>query len=155
MIEALRARLAQPEAPALDRLRKQTVELVTADVEQHRKLRRFSGQGLTRMRAAVGLIVLAHNLLRLVTEAAKAQAKAGAATVNADMNSTEKLDDLLPRQGSRAEGGARPLAVDLLHLPGEPAGVGHEVYGPTSSRRPASPAGRAGRGRARGLRTQQ
>jgi hypothetical protein len=74
LIEALRARMAQPEAQALYRLRKQTVELVNADLKQHRKVRRFSGRGLARARCEVGLVVLAHNLLTLVAEEAKAQA---------------------------------------------------------------------------------
>jgi len=75
LIEALRARMAQPEAQALYRLRKQTVELVNADMKQHRKLRRFSGRGLTRVRCEVGMMVLAHNLLTLVNAATKTKAK--------------------------------------------------------------------------------
>jgi hypothetical protein len=75
LIEALRARMAQPEAQALYRLRKQTVELVNADLKQHRKLRRFSGRGLARVRCEVGLLVLAHNLLTLVNAEPKARAK--------------------------------------------------------------------------------
>ena len=75
LIEALRARMATAEAQALYRLRKQTVELVNADMKQHRRLRRFSGRGLARARCEVGLVVLAHNLLTLVGEDEKAQAK--------------------------------------------------------------------------------
>ena len=60
-IEALRARMATAEAKALYRLRSQRVELVNADGKQHRKLRRFSGRGLTPVRCQVGLVVLAHN----------------------------------------------------------------------------------------------
>jgi transposase len=79
LIEALRARMATPEAKALYRLRRQTVELVNADWKQHRKLRRFSGRGLARARCQVGLMVLAHNLVTLLSEEAKAQAKRAAA----------------------------------------------------------------------------
>jgi transposase len=89
LIEALRARMATPEAQALYRLRKQTVELANADLKQHRKLRRFSGRGLARARCAVGLIVLAHNLLVLVDDRQEAQAKqARAEDVNRVTDST-------------------------------------------------------------------
>jgi transposase len=62
-VEALRARMATAEAQALYRLRKQTVERGFADLKEHRGLRRLSGRGLARARVAVGLVVLAHNLL--------------------------------------------------------------------------------------------
>jgi transposase len=75
LIEALRARMATAEAKALYRLRSQTVELVNADWKQHRKLRRFSGRGLTRVRCQVGLVVLAHNLVTLLSEEKKAREK--------------------------------------------------------------------------------
>ncbi len=89
LIEALRARMLQPEAQKLYRLRKQTVELVNADLKQHRNLRRFSGRGLTRARCEVGLMVLAHNLLTLVKEEQKAQTKKElAAAVNSSANGT-------------------------------------------------------------------
>jgi hypothetical protein len=73
-IEALRARMGTAEAKALYRLRSQTVELVNADWKQHRKLRRFSGRGLTRARCQVGLVVLAHNLVTLLSQEKKAKA---------------------------------------------------------------------------------
>jgi hypothetical protein len=79
-IEALRARMATPEVKALYRRRGQTVERVNADWKQHRKLRRFSGRGLARVRGEVGLIVLAHNVLTLQVEKAKVAAAAEAAT---------------------------------------------------------------------------
>lgn len=89
LIEVLRARMAAPEAQALYRLRKQTVELVNADLKQHRKLRRFSGRGLARARCEVGLLVLAQNLLTLADERWKAQAKQAQATsVNPGSDST-------------------------------------------------------------------
>ena len=71
--------MATPEGKELYRLRRQTVELVNADWKQHRKLRRFSGRGLARARCQVGLMVLAHNLITLLSEEAKAQAKTRAA----------------------------------------------------------------------------
>ncbi len=73
-MEALRERMARPEAQTLYRPRKQTVELVNADWKEHRRLRRFSGRGLQRARCQVGLIVLAHNLVTLLAEKAKAKA---------------------------------------------------------------------------------
>jgi len=72
LIEALRARMATAEAKGLYRRRSQTVELVNADWKEHRKLRRFSGRGLTRVRCQVGLVVLAHNLVTLLSEEKKA-----------------------------------------------------------------------------------
>jgi hypothetical protein len=65
LIEALRARMATVAAKALYRRRGQNVELVNADWKEHRKLRRFSGRGLVRVTAEVGLLVLAHNLVVL------------------------------------------------------------------------------------------
>ena len=65
------ARMASAEAKALSQLRKQTVEWVNADWKAHRKLRRFSGRGLARVGAEVGLRVLAHNLLALPAPASK------------------------------------------------------------------------------------
>ena len=52
-------------AKTVYRLRKQTIELVFADFKEHRGLRRFSGHGLTRVRTALALEVLGHNLLVL------------------------------------------------------------------------------------------
>jgi transposase len=66
LIEALRARMQTDEAKNLYRLRRQTVELSYADLKEHRKLRRFSGHGLSRAENEVGLEVLVHNLLTLV-----------------------------------------------------------------------------------------
>jgi Transposase DDE domain len=50
---------------AVYRLRGQTVEIVFADVKEHRGLRRFSGHGLVRVRTEFALEVLLHNLLAL------------------------------------------------------------------------------------------
>jgi hypothetical protein len=74
LIEALRARMQTAEAQALYRLRRQTVELVNADWKEHRQLRRLSGRGLARARCQVGVTVLAHNLVKLLSEEAKAGA---------------------------------------------------------------------------------
>jgi transposase len=78
-IEALRARMAETSAKELYKLRRQTVELVNADWKAHRQLRRLSGRGLERARCQVGLLVLAHNLLTLLSEEKKAHAAAVAA----------------------------------------------------------------------------
>jgi hypothetical protein len=43
------------EANAVYRLRGQTIEMVFADLKEHRGLRRFSGHGLTRAPHGVGL----------------------------------------------------------------------------------------------------
>lgn len=63
LIEAHRERMATPEAKAVYRLRKQTVELQFADFKANRKFRRFSGRSLTAARIETGLTTLAHNLL--------------------------------------------------------------------------------------------
>lgn len=66
LVEELTARMQTPEAKALYHLRSQTVELVFADVKQHRNLTRLSGHGLSAANAEVGLSVLAHNALELL-----------------------------------------------------------------------------------------
>lgn len=68
LIEALRSRMESEESKELYRLRGQNVELVNADWKEHRKLRRFSGRGLKRVRAEVGLNVLAQNLITVHTK---------------------------------------------------------------------------------------
>jgi transposase len=75
LIEALRARMQAAQAKELYRLRRQTVELVNADGKEHRQVWRFSGRGLARARCQVGLTVLAHNLVTLLSEEAKARAR--------------------------------------------------------------------------------
>ncbi len=80
LVEALRKRMETPQGKELYRLRSQSVELVNADMKEHRKLRRFSGRGLKKVRCQIGLLVLAHNLATLVTELKrpqKAEEKAG------------------------------------------------------------------------------
>ena len=63
LIEAHRAWMATAEAKRVYRLRGQTIEIVFADVKEHRGLRRFSGHGLARVRTEFALEVLLHNLL--------------------------------------------------------------------------------------------
>ncbi len=63
LIEAHRMRMATPNAKAIYKMRKQTVELAFADLKEHRSLRQFSGRGLARAQRQVGLAVLVHNLL--------------------------------------------------------------------------------------------
>jgi hypothetical protein len=63
LIIAHRAWMETAEAKTVYRLRGQTIEIVFADVKEHRGLRRFSGHGLARVRAEFALEVLLHNLL--------------------------------------------------------------------------------------------
>ena len=63
VIEALRARMQTPEAKALYKRRRSTVERSYADLKVHRRLDRFSGRGLARVRAQLRLQCLVHNLL--------------------------------------------------------------------------------------------
>jgi hypothetical protein len=65
LIQAHRAWMETAQAKAVYRLRGQTVEIVFADVKEHRGLRRFSGRGLARVRTEFALDVLLHNLLVL------------------------------------------------------------------------------------------
>jgi hypothetical protein len=65
LILAHQAWMETASAKAVYRLRKQTIELVFADLKEHRGLRRFSGHGLVRVRTELALEVLAHNLLVL------------------------------------------------------------------------------------------
>ena len=64
-ILAHQAWMETASAKAVYRLRKQTIELVFADLKEHRGLRRFSGHGLVRVRTELALEVLGHNLLVL------------------------------------------------------------------------------------------
>lgn len=65
LILAHQAWMETASAKAVYRLRKQTIELVFADLKEHRGLRRFSGHGLGRVRTELALEVLVHNLLVL------------------------------------------------------------------------------------------
>jgi transposase len=63
LLDALRARMQTEEAKQLYKLRSQTVELNYADLKEHRGLRRFHARGPQRVKAEIGVLVLAHNLL--------------------------------------------------------------------------------------------
>ena len=63
LIVAHQAWMETEEAKEVYRLRGQTIEIVFADLKEHRGLRRFSGRGLARVRTEVALEVLLHNLL--------------------------------------------------------------------------------------------
>ncbi len=65
LIVAHRAWMETAEAKAVYRLQGQTIEIVFADVKEHRGLRRFSGHGLDRVRTEFALEVLLHNLLAM------------------------------------------------------------------------------------------
>ena len=63
LILAHQAWMETASAKAVYRLRKQTIELVFADLKEQRGLRRFSGHGLVCVRTELALEVLVHNLL--------------------------------------------------------------------------------------------
>lgn len=65
LLDAQRAKMADPEFQKRYRLRGQTVELAYADSKGNRRLQRFHGRGLARARAETGLMVVAQNLIRL------------------------------------------------------------------------------------------
>jgi hypothetical protein len=65
VILAHQAWMQTEAAKRVYRLRKQTIELVFADLKEHRGLRRFSGHGLARVRTELALEVLVHNTLML------------------------------------------------------------------------------------------
>jgi transposase len=69
LIEELRERMQTAEAKAFYRLRAQTIELVFADMKQHRSMRRLTGRGLKRAKAQVAAFVLTRNLLILFRKA--------------------------------------------------------------------------------------
>src|SRR5262245_13903220 len=72
VIEALRERMKTAEAKTLYKKRRQTVERAYADLKVHRRLERFSGRGLVRVRRELRLQSLVHNLL-VVARHARAQ----------------------------------------------------------------------------------
>ena len=83
LVEALRERQGTVAGKELYRWRRQTVELVNADWKQHRGFRRLNGRGVARARCAVGLQVLAHNLVTLQAAEAKSAAARNGATADA------------------------------------------------------------------------
>ncbi len=66
LIEAHRRKMATPEAVALYKRRRQTVEPSFGDAKQHRNYRRVHGRGLANAKSQTALTVLAHNLNELV-----------------------------------------------------------------------------------------
>jgi transposase len=77
VIEALRARMQTPEAKALYKRRRSTVERSYADLKVHRRLDRFSGRGLARVRAQLRLQCLVHNLLVVARHARASREEQG------------------------------------------------------------------------------
>lgn len=65
LITAHRRRMDTPEAKARYKVRGQTIEIVYADMKEHRRLRRHSGRGLKRVRIELALEVLTHNSMIL------------------------------------------------------------------------------------------
>jgi transposase len=65
LLDELRQRMQTPAAKELYKLRSRTVELNYADMKEHRGLRRFHCRGPNRIRAEIGAVVLAHNLLAI------------------------------------------------------------------------------------------
>ncbi len=70
-----------PQAKAIYRLRKQTVEMQYADMKQNRNFRRLSGRGLTCARIEVELTKLVYNLM-IVERALRNRREAKPATEN-------------------------------------------------------------------------
>jgi transposase len=66
LIEAHRQKMTTPEAKALYKRRRQTVEPSFGDAKQHRNFRRVQGRGLGKAKSQTGLTVLVHNLWELV-----------------------------------------------------------------------------------------
>jgi len=71
-IEELRERMGTEQGKELYKLRRQAGERLNADFKQHRKLRGFSGRGLSRVTSEVGLTVLCQNLIAGEEERRKA-----------------------------------------------------------------------------------
>lgn len=65
LLDAQREKMAEPDVQTRYRLRGQTVERAFADSKGNRRLTRFHGRGLPRVRTETGLMVVAQNLLRL------------------------------------------------------------------------------------------
>ena len=87
------ARVETPQAKAIYRLRKQTVELQYADMKQNRNFRRLSGRGLTRVRIEVGLTELVYNLM-IVERELRNRREANPATENTYVAASEQPDSL-------------------------------------------------------------
>jgi hypothetical protein len=66
-VDALRQRMKTPEGEALYKKRSQSVEPRFGDLKAHRGLRCFTGFGMAMATLQVGLLVLVHNALYLLT----------------------------------------------------------------------------------------
>ena len=62
LLEAQRTKMEREDVKACYALRGQTVERSFGDAKGNRRLERFHGRGLTRVRTETGLLVLAQNL---------------------------------------------------------------------------------------------
>ena len=65
LIEAHKAFMSTPKAQKAKRLRGSVIERCFGDAKEHRNLRRLHGRGLKRVKAEVGLVVLAQTALTL------------------------------------------------------------------------------------------
>jgi len=65
LLDKQRKKMATTKAQASYRLRSQTIERAFADSKGNRRLTRFHGRGLHRVRTETGVMVVAQNLLRL------------------------------------------------------------------------------------------
>jgi transposase len=65
LIETHKAFMSTPEAKEAKRLRGSVIERPFGDAKQHRNLRRLHGRGLERVKAEIGLVVLAQTALTL------------------------------------------------------------------------------------------
>jgi len=65
LLEAHKAFMSTPEAKEAKRLRGSVIERPFGDAKQHRNLRRLHGRGLERVKAEIGLVVLAQTALTL------------------------------------------------------------------------------------------
>lgn len=65
LIEAHKQWMSTPEAKEARRLRGSVIERCFGDAKEHRKLRRMHGRGLRRVKAEIGLLVMAQTALML------------------------------------------------------------------------------------------
>lgn len=65
LLDGQRQKMADPEIQTRYRFRAETVERAYADSKGNRRLTRFHGRGISRVRTETGLMVVAQNLLRL------------------------------------------------------------------------------------------
>ena len=93
-------------AKAVYRLRGQTIELVFADLKEHRGLRRFSGRGFAPARTELALEVLVHNLLVLHRFSSRKQ---NAKEANATDRTIAAYNRTLGKGGGFAPGEWPPL----------------------------------------------